>query len=114
MEVYSVPNRGKHVTLLNRCDVDKLYDFNREQKQTKKPLYLSNQFIHAYTSFVARDETRNWNSIFAVSDFDRNNCIWRVPVSVIRSLFEAASRDYPHSMSFTYNHKKKDYDVSSQ
>ena len=114
MEVYSVPNRGKHVTLLNRSDVDDLYDFSREQKQTKKPLYLSNQFIHAYTSFVARDETRNWDSMFVVSDFDRNNCIWRVPVSVIRSLFEAASRDYPHSMSFTYNHEKKDYDVSSQ
>lgn len=114
MDVYSVPNRGKDVTRINRGDVDSLYDFTREQKQAKKPLYLSNQFIHAYTSFVARDDARNWDSMFVVSDFDRNNCIWRVPVSAIRSLFEAAAHDYPHSMSFTYNHEKKDYDVSSQ
>jgi len=114
MDVFAAPNRGKHVTLLNRGDVDSLYDFSRERKQTKKPFYLSNQFIHAYMSFIARDETRNWDSMFVVSDYDRNDCIWRVPVSTIRALFDAASRDYPHTISLTYNHEKKDYDVAVQ
>jgi hypothetical protein len=42
MDVYSAPNRGKRVTLLNRGDVDELYDIANERKETKKPLYLSN------------------------------------------------------------------------
>ena len=112
MEVYSAPNRGKRVTLLNRGDVDELYDITNERKQMKKPLYLSNQFIHAYTSFVARDEARNWDSMFVVSDFDRNDCIWRVPISMIRALFDLAARDYVYSASFTYNAEKQDYDIS--
>lgn len=112
MDVYSAPNRGKKVTLLNRGDLDALYDFTKEQKQTKKPLYLSNQFIHAYTSFVARDRSRNWESVFVVSDFDRNDCIWRVPIYVIRRLFDLAAQDYVYSASFTYNSDKQDYDIS--
>ena len=113
MDVYSAPNRGKPVTLLNRGDVDELYDIKNERKQTKKPLYLSNQFIHAYMSFVARDETRNWDSMFVVSDFDRNDCIWRIPISTIRNLFKLAAYDHIYSASFTYNAEKQDYEISS-
>lgn len=112
MEVYSAPNRGKKVTRLNRGDVDELYDITNERKQTKKPLYLSNQFIHAYTNFVTRDESRNWDSMFVVSDFDRNDCIWRVPILTIRALFELAANDYVYSASLTYNPEKQDYDVT--
>jgi hypothetical protein len=112
MDVYSAPNRGKRVTLLNRGDVDELYDIANERKETKKPLYLSNQFIHAYTSFVARDDTRNCESMFVVSDFNRNDCIWRVPISAIRALFDLAAQDYVYSASFTYNADKGDYDIS--
>lgn len=72
----------------------------------------SNQFIHAYTSFVARDESRNWSDVYVVSDYDRNDCIWRVPVSEIRRLFNVTAQDYPHSVHLVYNHEKGDYDVS--
>ena len=114
MEIYSSPNLGRNVTLLNRGDLDGLYDISNERKQTKKPLYVSNQFIHAYTSFVARDESRNWESMYVFSNFDRTDCIWRVPIITIRALFDLTSSDYPHTMSFTYNEQKRDYDVSSQ
>jgi hypothetical protein len=112
MHVYSAPSHGKRVTLLNRGDLEELYDIPNERKQTKKPLYLSNQFIHAYTSFVTRDEDRNWESIFVVSDYDRNDCIWRVPISEIRALFMSAARDHVYSASFTYNETRGDYDIS--
>jgi hypothetical protein len=114
IEVYSCPNRGKYVTLLNRGELDKLYHVNEERKETKTPLYIANQFVHAYTSFVARDETRNWWSMYVVSDFDRNDCIWRVPIDSIRALFLSASKDYPHSVSWTYNPDKRDYDISAR
>lgn len=114
MEVYSSPSRGKKATLLNCEALYELYDMDEERKEEKKPLYMSNQFIHAYTSFVARDEMRNWESVYVVSDFDRNDCIWRVPIASIRALFDLASRDEPRSISYTYNAQKGDYDVCSQ
>jgi hypothetical protein len=112
MTVFSCPNSGKPVTLLNRGDVDELYHMDKERKEIKKPLYLSNQFIHAYLSFLARDETRNWRSIYIVSDFDRNNCIWRIPTAVVQELFLLASQDYPHSASYVFDAKKGDYTIS--
>ena len=112
MTVFSSPNSGKVVTLLNRADVDEIYHLDQERKEIKKPLYISNQFIHAYLSFLARDETRNWWSIYIVSDFDRNDCIWRIPTAVIRELFLLASRDYPHSASYVFDATRGDYTVS--
>lgn len=111
MEVYSSPWRGKKVTLLNNHRLGELYDVENERKERKNPLFISNQFIHAYTSFVMRDETRNWHSVYVVSDRIRNNCIWRIPISCIHDLFDLASRDYVSSWTSTYNPKKGDYDL---
>lgn len=114
MDTYFAPTRGTLVTRLNSGNVFALYDVGRERKTTTTPLSLSNQFVHAIASFVTRDERRNWDSVFVVSDFDRNNGIWRVPVAGIRSLFEMASRDYPRAVSFKWNQRTNDYDMSSE
>ena len=109
IHVASCPFKGKPVTLLNNHRIDELYDLTSEISQTKKPLFLSNQFIHCYTSYIFRDESRNWSDIFVVSDFDRNKCIWRVPIEEVRSLFLLASEDYPHSVSRFFDPTKQDY-----
>jgi hypothetical protein len=111
LHVFSYKARGKPVTMTNGHRIRELYDMENEVAETKKPSYVSNQFVHAYTSFVARDESRNWSDVFLVSDFDRNDCIWRVPVPVIESLFREASVDYPHEVSMKFNPKTGDYDV---
>ena len=67
MEVYFCPNRGVDITHLNIGEIFEIYDFENEKKETKKPLYISNQFIHAYISFVSRDESRNWSDVYIVS-----------------------------------------------
>ena len=113
MKVFSCPSRGKHVHRMNCHDIYDLYNLEKERRETKKPFYISNQFIHAYTSFVARDEKRNWSDVYVVSDYDRNDCIWRVPIPEIRRLFSVASRDYPHSVHMIYDQKKRDYQVST-
>lgn len=112
--VYSYPNRGKLVHRLNRADLEELYDTAKGLKQMKKPLYLSNQFIHAYTSFVMRGQDRNWDSVWVVSDFDRNHCIWRVPIPAIRALFDLVANSHVHSASWKYNPEKKDYDITTR
>jgi hypothetical protein len=113
LRVFSVPARGKTVTRMNRHDIEELYDLERERHETKKPLYMSNQFIHCYTSFVARDESRNWSDVFVVSDFDRNSCIWRVPIPEIQRLFATVAKDYPHSLRMVFSEKEADYVIST-
>lgn len=113
LNVFSYLARGKKVTRLNGYDVCELYDLDREVPATKKPGYIANQFIHAYTSFVARDESRNWSDVFVVSDYDRNDCIWRIPISEISRIFRTAAEDYPNSVKMVFNAEKGDYDVQT-
>jgi hypothetical protein len=113
MEIFSYPARQKHVSLINHHDIEELYSLEKESREHKKPLYVSNQFIHAYTSFVLRDSTRNWSDVFIVSDFERNHCIWRVPIEEIRTLFLTAAEDYPHSTNMVYDPNVGDYLVST-
>ena len=113
MSVFSCPTRGKRVHGLNHHRIDELYDLEKERRETKTPLYISNQFIHAYTSFLFRDESRNWSDVYIVSDRVRNECIWRIPVAEMQRLFSIAAQDYPHSIHKVYNPKTGDYDVST-
>ncbi len=48
-----------------------------------------------------------------VADFDRKDCIWRVPVVEIRRLFLMAAGDYPHVTRMVFNGKKGDYDIET-
>ncbi|MCG3180120.1 MAG: hypothetical protein BIFFINMI_02475 [Phycisphaerae bacterium] len=111
LRIFSYVTTGKSVTRLNNHRLDELYDLEHERASEKKPFYIANQFVHAFTSFVARDNTRNWSDVFVVSDFDRNDCIWRVPVAEIRRVFQLAAGDYPHSVQMVWNSKTTDYDV---
>ena len=113
LNVFSYKARGKNVTRLNGHRVWELYDLEREVPTAKKPLYIANQFIHAYTSFVARDESSNWSDVFLVSDYDRNDCIWRVPIPEIRRIFSTAADDYPSQMNMVFNSEKRDVDVQT-
>jgi hypothetical protein len=113
IRVFSFRALGKRVTRINAHRIGELYDCENEVAESKSPLYVSNQFIHAYTSMVARDQTRNWSDVIVVSDFDRNDCIWRIPVCEIEILFKAASVDYPHTVEMKFNPKSGDYDVKT-
>ena len=113
LKVHACPAVAIEVTQLNKGWIFETYDLENEKQIIKKPLYISNQFIHAYMSFVFRDETHNWSDVYVVSEFDRNDCIWRVPIPVIRKLFELASDDYPSRLLSISCPKKKDYVVST-
>lgn len=113
LKVFSYQARGKNVTRLNGHDLWEMYDLEMEVSVSKKPAYIANQFIHAYTSFVARDESRNWSDVFVVSDYDKNDCIWRIPVSEIRQLFLKAAEDYPNVMCMVFNDKRGDYEFET-
>ena len=110
LKIFSYPNRGKPVRGFS-VDIHASYDLENENEERKKAVYVSNQFIHARISFVVRDESRNWSNVLVVSDYDRNVCLWRIPIPEICRLFLSAARDYPHEMKMVFNEKRGDYDV---
>lgn len=113
LRVYSCKSQGVHVHRMNNHRLDELYQLDDEIPERKKPLYIANQFVHAYTCFIYRDESRNWSDVLIVSDFDRNDCIWRVPIAEIRDLFRTAADDYPRFFSLALNEKAGDYEINT-
>ncbi|NVM23059.1 MAG: hypothetical protein HWN68_14910 [Desulfobacterales bacterium] len=112
LKVFAWPSTGKLPTLLNNHR-EELYEFSKEHAQTKKPMYICNQVIHSYSIAMVVDKTRNWDSLLTVSDYDRKDCIWRIPVDVIVDLLRTASTDYPYQAKYTRNEKTGDYDVET-
>ncbi len=110
-KVFLWPCTEKLSTLLNNHKIEELYDFSKEQPQTKKPIYICHQIIHSYTSGMIVDETRNWDSLLVVSDYDRRKNIWRIPIVSIVGLLKEASEDYPNYMAYKWNNRTGDYDV---
>lgn len=99
------------ITRLNKFEIFELYDIDNEIEETKNILYIANQFIHSYTGIALRDRSRNWSDIYVVSDYERNNCIWRIPIATVCSIFVATAEDYPSSYKMEYCTKKNDYTV---
>ena len=113
LRVFSCKARGKPVTRLSANDLYDAYEMEKEVAVVQKPHPISNQFVHAYLSYVARDENRNWSDVYVISDFDRNKNIWRVPVSEIRELFLLAIDDYPKRLRYEFNTERSDFDVET-
>jgi hypothetical protein len=111
MDVFSAPV-VRAVTKVSRFSVEKNYDWNAEKAEKKSILYVCNQCIHAYVSFVERSPDRNWSHLLVVSDYDRNNVIWRIPFSTFIKLFDSVSKDYPADFRLVYDAKRGDYEVT--
>jgi hypothetical protein len=112
LDVFSAPV-NKNVTKVNRFSVEENYDWNAERLDKMPILHVCNQCIHAFVSFVDRGPDRNWSILLVVSDYDRNNVMWRVPFSTIIELFNAASKDWPANLGMVYDPKLGDYKVTT-
>lgn len=68
----------------------------QEHPEKKKSSYIANQFIHACTSFVARDRTRNWcdvlqSSMHLVQKWQSGDSLELVPCQIFScQTFEGA------------------------
>ncbi len=112
LNVFSAPVT-KHVNKKSRFFVHENYNWDAEKSEQKAVLYICNQCIHAYISFVHRGPDRNWSDLLVVSDYDRNNVMWRIPFAAIVSLFEATSKDWPLFYQMIYDSKLDDYKVKT-
>ena len=66
LRVYACPATGIEVTQLNKGWILEIYDLVNEKQQTKKPLYISNQFLHAYMSFVWRSAMKHATGVMSI------------------------------------------------
>lgn len=88
-----------------------LYEFDNQVKQKRSVAFVANQFIHSYLIHPYRDEKRRWEGVFVCSDFEKNNAIFRIPLSEICDAFLAVAKDHLTSTIMTYDQKIKDYRV---
>lgn len=112
LSVFSAPVT-KTITKFNWHCLEDNYDWKAERAEKKPVSYLSNQCIHAYLSFVLRGKDRNWSDLLVVSDYDRNETVWRIPFATIIELFEEASNDWPQTYQMAFNAKRSDYDITT-
>jgi len=112
LNVFSAPAM-RPVNKLNSHLIEENYDWKSETKEIKSVLYLCNQCIHAYTSFIERDQDRNWSHLLVASDYDRKDLIWRIPFTSLISAFETAAADWPSTLHMKYDPKITDFKVTT-
>ena len=110
-EVFSCPFNGRKMSPIDRIGIKKSYDLENEKPITKKMMYIANQFIHSSLFLITSDNTRNWHSFYVVSDYDKSDCIWRVPVIQVQNGFKLALNDYLEGFSYVYDKKNDDYKI---
>ena len=110
LQVFSI-QATTHVNKMSRFSVEKNYNWRAEEITTKPALYICNQCIHAYVSFVNGGPDRNWSDLLVVSDYDRNDLIWRIPIITFITLFDAVANDQPTSIQLKWDEKINDYRI---
>lgn len=103
----------KNINKMSRFSLEENYDWQAEKAEQKPATYICNQSIHAYLSFVFRGTDRNWSDLIVVSDYDRNKTVWRIPFANIIALFEATSKDWPHTTHMVYDEGRNDYIITT-
>lgn len=112
LQIFRSPCIGK-VSNLNRCSIDALYDFKREEMVAQNTIFVCNQLIHSGVMYAYRDKNRNWDGVKVCSDYERQKYVYRIPVSEVIKVLETAANDYPHTMLSNYCDKKQDFIINT-
>lgn len=113
-KVFRYKPTGKKITKRNHFCIDEIYNLKKEHQVQKGFIFIANQLIHSCTIFAYRNTTnRNWEGIYACSDFERDKTIYRITVDEIIKIFELVGNDYPTEIRMTWNKEKDDYDVKT-
>jgi hypothetical protein len=113
VEVTAHPKKVEQpVTVLNRGDIDELYDLSVAETKSVTLLYLCNQIVHSYIIFPMRDGTRDFTHIIVCSDYERNRFLYTVPLTTMVTLIREVASDYPAHMELEYDPKIKDYRIT--
>jgi hypothetical protein len=106
INVIAYPKKGsKPVTILNRFDLEDLYEFEREKKKMISLKFLCNQIVHSYIIFLVRDESVNFAHIFVCSDYERNRFLYKVAIKDLIAVILEAASNYPRNIEWKFDPK---------
>ncbi|HMG16164.1 MAG TPA: hypothetical protein VK590_11990 [Saprospiraceae bacterium] len=111
-EIFCYKPTGKKITRLNFTAFDEIYDLKNEQKVQKSIIFITNQFIHSCTIFAFRNlKNRNWDGVYACSDYERDKTIYHIPINEIIKIFQLVGKDYPSSYNLIWDNDMDDFRV---
>jgi hypothetical protein len=109
--IYPKKMRAK-VHYYNRYDIDRCFNLNRGESQTKSLAFVCNQVVHSYVFCLLTNEAGNLEAITVCSDRDRKNSLIRVDANVIAELLERVGSCYPHRSRVVYDPSRGDYKIT--
>jgi len=113
VNLFSYPNKGQAVTLLNWDCIDNLYDLSVKFKDNQKLRYVCNQIIHSYVFMPTISDCGILETILFCSDKEKNTKLYELELEELIKIFCTVGKDYPSSGSHTFNLKKQDYEVTN-
>lgn len=85
--------RARRPNLMNRHQVDQLYDFAKSHVVNKGISYVSNQFVHSYIFNFEIDENSKLHGVLLASDKDKDKFCNLVTLADIAEVFVAFGTD---------------------
>ncbi len=100
--------------LLNRHDIEQLYDLAKPARRDVTLPRLCNQFIHSYIFTLLLDEENKLSAVLVASDRQRYEALLEVPVTTIAAIFEAVGKDKVNRMKWEFDSAKGDYSINAE
>ncbi|MCT4574882.1 MAG: hypothetical protein N4A43_01345 [Alphaproteobacteria bacterium] len=89
------------------CDIERFYDMKNEIIIEKDFGYIANLFVHSNSmSFSNIDKKRKVSEFYISSDYKQEKHYYKIPMHIIISILEEASKNHPHKTTWQYDEKK--------
>ena len=82
------------VDYLNWHHIDRLFDLNKTNQETRNIRFICDRFIHSYVLIPDFKEEKS-NGVYIASDSDRRKKLYHISADNIVAIFRLVGRDYP-------------------
>lgn len=110
LTVEKFPRTAKAITPFNYWAIDEIYDLNKGVTENLNIKDFSDVCIHSRTIYLTIDKTKNWDKLFLTSDKKMDEFLMAVSTEELIRTLNIVIKDYPKSLSYTWNPKKGKYD----
>jgi hypothetical protein len=83
------------VSWRNSHRIDKNYDLNKQQQETRDLEFIAGRIIHSFIFMPYIEEHGGLGGIFFTSDIDRNKKLYAMKIDDVITVFERIGNDYP-------------------
>jgi len=106
------PWTGRDVTYMNWDKIDRNYDLESPVALQQSVAWIANQLIHSFVFMANCSQGGGLESILFNSDYTRRKYLYEIGIDQLITLFEEVGANDPASISYIFNGKSRDYDVT--